>query len=154
MDYHIFPKVDKDGSSWGKKGEGCGYIRGDKDKILGNLGVPNEGRELHDDKHVGMDAKVGPKPNEIQVDSGVAHVSLPRASKWKKRARVHGSVDVQVMDPHLSINVHGKRVFVGDASSGANEITEPSLKRRQLSGVVCNDNPKSVEAAEQLRRPQ
>ena len=68
MDYHIFPKVDKDGSSWGKKGEGCGYIRGDKDKILGNLGVPNEGRELHDDKHVGMDAKVGPKPNEIQVD--------------------------------------------------------------------------------------
>ncbi|GMY24322.1 hypothetical protein FCV25MIE_19564 [Fagus crenata] len=135
MDFQILSKMDKDGASGGKKGEGRGYIRGDKDNILGNLGVPNEGRELHDDKHVGMDTKVGPKSNEIQVASGVAHVSLPRPSKWKKHARVHGSVDVRVVDPLLAINEHGKRVFVGDACSGADESTEPILKRRQLSGV-------------------
>ncbi|GMY38421.1 hypothetical protein FCV25MIE_33665, partial [Fagus crenata] len=135
MDFQIFSKVDKDGSSWGDKGEGCGYIQGDKDQMLGNLAAPNEGRRLHEDKHVGMDARVGPKPMAKLVDSYVAHVSLSWPSTWKKRARMHGSIDVRIMDPYPAINVHGKRVFVGDASSGADEITKPILKRRQLLGV-------------------
>ncbi len=154
MDFQTFTKEDKDGSSWGNNGQGSGYIRGDKDKILGDLVAPHKGRRLHEGKHVGNDIMVGPKPKEKPVDSYVAPVSSTRPSTWKKRARMHASVEERVLDPHQKVNMHGKRAFVGDVSSVATEITEPSLKRRQLSGVVGNDNPKSVEAVDQPRRSQ
>uniref|UniRef100_A0A2N9H5H6 CCHC-type domain-containing protein n=1 Tax=Fagus sylvatica TaxID=28930 RepID=A0A2N9H5H6_FAGSY len=134
MDFQTFTKEDKDGSSWGNNGQGSGYIRGDKDKILGDLVAPHKGRRLHEGKHVGNDI-MGPKPKEKPVYSYVALVSFTRPSTWKKRARMHASVEERVLDPHQDVNVHGKRAFVGDVSSVAAEITEPSLKRRQLSGV-------------------
>ncbi|GMY17907.1 hypothetical protein FCV25MIE_13146 [Fagus crenata] len=111
-------------------GEGSGYIRSDKDQILGDLGASNKGKGLHEDEHVENDIMVGPKPKAKTVDSYVAPASFTRPSTWKKRARMHASVDERVLDPHQDVNVHGKRVFVGDVSSVADEITEPSLKRR------------------------
>jgi hypothetical protein len=73
----------------------------------------------------------------------------------EKRARGSGGHGVSMQEPSQIRNGNGKRALEqGDVIQDRDVAQELRFKRRQLSGVVCDSNPTSVEAAAQPRRSQ